>query len=63
MSEKVKKQLKITGEKVDTFDKLIGIGGSIRAIGKVIQKVKNTDSATEFIFDQLKSVSKKTAQS
>lgn len=63
MSEKVKKQLKITGEKVDMFDKLIGIGGSIRAIGKVIQKVKNTDSATEFIFDQLKSVSKKTAQS
>lgn len=60
ITEKVKKLLKKKeDEKVDKLDTLIGIGGSIRAVGKVIQKVENTDSATEFTVDQLKSVSKK----
>ncbi|EMF48940.1 Ppx/GppA phosphatase family protein [Streptococcus parauberis] len=63
ITEKVKKLLKKKEDekvdKVDKFDTLIGIGGSIRVVGKVIQKVENTDSATEFTVDQLKSVSKK----
>lgn len=59
MSEKVKKTLKKTSDKLPNFDTIIGIGGSVRAIGKVIQKNENNDSPLEFSYDQLKSLSKK----
>lgn len=59
MSDKVKKSLKKNSDDLPSFDTLIGIGGSVRAIGKVIQKNENLDSPLEFTIDQLKTLSKK----
>ncbi|MEY8463193.1 Ppx/GppA phosphatase family protein [Streptococcus merionis] len=42
-----------------TFETLFGIGGTVRAIGRVIQSMGKTESSTQFSVKQLKNLSKK----
>lgn len=59
MTEKVIKTFKKSKEKIPEFDTLIGIGGSIRAIGKAIYKSEGSKITTEFTLEELKTFTKK----